>query len=77
VSKTAELKVRLEPTLLEEVMNLAAEMHKTKSEVVREGILALRQQREKRAALDALKQMAAEDKPLRKGARGKARFRLE
>lgn len=75
MAKSAELKIRLEAGLLHEVESLAAEMGKSKSEVVRAGILALREKREKRAALDALKQMASEDKPARKGR--KLRFRLE
>ncbi|GEM_PF-5805197 len=77
MAKSAELKVRIESDLLAEVEGLAAEMGKSKSEVVRAGILALVQQREKRAALDALKEMAKEDKPLRKGKGAKLRFRLQ
>lgn len=52
-SKTAELKVRIEPALLAEVDDLAAEMG-SKSAVVREGIKALKEKREAEAAMDAL-----------------------
>ena len=72
MTKSAEIKIRLEDALLQEVEALAAEMGKSKSEVLRAGILALREKREKRMALDMLKRMAAEQ-PRSK----KLRFKLE
>lgn len=59
-SKTAELKVRIEPALLAEVDDLAREMG-SKSAVVREGIRALKEKREADAALDRLIAVAKRD----------------
>lgn len=74
-SKTAELKVRLEPDLLAEVDDLAAEMG-SKSAVVREGIKALKEKREADAALDRLIAVAGRDE--KRGRKApKERFRMK
>ncbi|MHB8603792.1 MAG: ribbon-helix-helix protein, CopG family [Thermoplasmatota archaeon] len=77
-TKSAELKLRLEPELLAEVEGLAAEMGRSKSEVVRAGIQALKEQRERDVALGDLIAVAKRDsKRLRGRKPPKERYALK
>lgn len=76
-SKTAELKVRIEPELLAEVNDLAVEMG-SKSAVVREGIKALKERRQADAALDRLIAVAQRDEKRLGGRKPpKGRYRMK
>lgn len=70
-AKSAEFKVRLEPALLADIKQLAAEMGVAQSEVVREGILELKRRRERHEAIDGLIAMAHIGRPKDFEARGK------